>query len=169
MTGKLSDLPIILAASIPHLGQMTPTAALVLRAIRSLLTRLDAGWPPTVLNTPTLVLSVAACFGPGLSGNTSFSPRETAIFPMYRGSHARGAPTSGPYNYGYDVTLPDISVTLDFGPACRAGRIILQCCGRLGKYRRDCLVLTTFCPGISRQICENRPEYVKMTKQPAVV
>jgi hypothetical protein len=29
MTGKLSDRPMMRAASIPHLGQATPTAALV--------------------------------------------------------------------------------------------------------------------------------------------
>jgi hypothetical protein len=39
---------MILAASIPHLGQTTPTAAFGLRAIRSLLTPLDAGRPLTV-------------------------------------------------------------------------------------------------------------------------
>jgi hypothetical protein len=39
---------MIRAASIPHLGQTTPTAALGLRAIRSLLTPLDAGRPLTV-------------------------------------------------------------------------------------------------------------------------
>jgi hypothetical protein len=33
MTGKLSDRPMIRAASIPHLGQTTPTAVLVRRAI----------------------------------------------------------------------------------------------------------------------------------------
>ena len=44
---------MIRAASIPHLGQTTPIAALGLRAIRSLLTRLDANGPPTVLNIPT--------------------------------------------------------------------------------------------------------------------
>src|SRR5262245_59731390 len=54
MTGRLSDRPMIRAASIPHLGQTTPTAALGLRPIRSLLTRLDANGPPTVLNISTL-------------------------------------------------------------------------------------------------------------------
>ena len=39
---------MIRAASIPHLGQTTPTAAFGLRAIRSLLMPLDAGRPLTV-------------------------------------------------------------------------------------------------------------------------
>jgi hypothetical protein len=48
MTGKLSDRPMMRAASMPHRGQITPTAVLGLLAIPSLLTRLDAASALTV-------------------------------------------------------------------------------------------------------------------------
>jgi hypothetical protein len=45
------------AASMPHLGQITPTAVLGLRAIPSLLTRLDAASALTV----RMILRVSKC------------------------------------------------------------------------------------------------------------
>ena len=91
MTGKLSDRPMILAASIPHLGQTTPTAALGLRAMRSLLTRLDASWPSTVL--PTLFeLTCIVALSPGMSGNQSFPARNSRVFFVRTHHHARRRP-----------------------------------------------------------------------------
>jgi hypothetical protein len=72
------------AASIPHLGQITPTAVLGLRAIRSLLTSLDADEARTVLSMPTTTAAVPR-FRPGLSENESFLGRSTAVFLMNDG------------------------------------------------------------------------------------
>jgi hypothetical protein len=71
---------MIRAASIPHLGQTTPTAALGLRAIRSLLTRLDADWPPTVLCTAFRSATPRIC--PLVSGIESFLSSKPSIFPI---------------------------------------------------------------------------------------
>jgi hypothetical protein len=79
MMGRLSDRPMIRAASIPHLGQTTPTAAFGLRAIRSLLTRLDAVGPLTVL--VTTLLSVQPGIWPRVSVFTSLFRPKTPIFP----------------------------------------------------------------------------------------
>ena len=91
MTGKLSDRPMIRAASIPHLGQITPTAAFGLRAIRSLLARLDASWPLTVL-----WMSPALRVGAGLSRNESLSFAKAWLFRISPRSHAIGVPAKPP-------------------------------------------------------------------------
>jgi hypothetical protein len=61
MTGKLSDRPMIRAASIPHLGQTTPTAVLVRRAIiRSYRLRRPNGPVGFVRWTPGAFVTAAA-------------------------------------------------------------------------------------------------------------
>ena len=90
---------MIRAASIPHLGQTTPTAALGLRAIRSLLTPLDADGALTVRvsEIETLCALKLATFPIDL---------ETMQEP------ARARPLSLPYICGYDSRGGDISVGL---------------------------------------------------------
>lgn len=107
MTGRLSDRPMILAASIPHLGQTTPTAALGLRAIRSLLTHLDASRPQTVLDMP-LISGKRGDSEPGVGKYVAF-PRKSSHIAGVRGQ-------ARPYICGYDDRPGDISVTLRSSP-----------------------------------------------------
>lgn len=103
---------MIRAASIPHLGQTTPTAALGLRAIRSLLTCLDADPPVTVLGIP--VISVCPRIGPRVSVNESLLRCKRAIFAIYLENMQETALPHNlctPYICGYDARGSDISVT----------------------------------------------------------
>ena len=81
---------MIRAASMPHLGQTTPTAALGLRAIRSLLTRLDATASLTVLSIPEM--SATACLRAPVLEDASFL-RGKSVFLLSFGKHARNRPT----------------------------------------------------------------------------
>ena len=103
------------AASIPHLGQITPTAVLGLRAIRSLLTSLDADGLRTVRSRPTTT-SAAPRFRPGLYEIESFLGRSTAVFLMKCGNVQDGVPTMA-------LTFVDTTVAGPTFPSpCKKGR-----------------------------------------------
>jgi len=105
---------MIRAASIPHLGQTTPTAALGLRAMPSLLTRLDAGWPLTVRCMPLISARRGIC--PEVSGIESFLASKLPSFPTVRDTMqetppSRDATRESAYICEYDAQGADISVT----------------------------------------------------------
>ena len=157
MTGRLSDRPMIRAASIPHLGQTTPTAALGLRAIRSLLTRLDASAPPTVLCIPEI--SAAARLSPRVSENTSFLEAKSAFSPVNLKSMQDSTPAPArqpPYICGYDARGADISVALESVSFPSFEHAIRHSCPVRVRNRRDCRKFRATRPSVRRNISKNR-------------
>ena len=100
---------MIRAASMPHLGQTTPTAALGLRAIRSLLTRLDAAASLTVLSIPEMSATARLC---ALLEDASFL-RGKSVFLLSIQKACKKTPhalAQSSYICGYDGGTADISV-----------------------------------------------------------
>jgi len=105
---------MIRAASMPHLGQTTPTAALGLRAMRSLLTRLDAMASLTVLSIPEISATARLCAP--VSEDVSFL-RGKSVFLLSMRKACKKAPhafAQPPYICGYDGNSADISVGPSF-------------------------------------------------------
>lgn len=157
MTGRLSDRPMIRAASIPHLGQTTPTAALGLRAIRSLLTRLDASAPLTVLCIPEI--SVTAHPSLRMSENTSFSGGQISAFPGKFEKVCKispGALRVPAYICGYDARGADISVALQYRGFAALRPAIQHTCWSRASYGRDCREIPGNAFRLRRNISKNR-------------
>ena len=161
MTGRLSDRPMIRAASIPHLGQTTPTAALGLRAIRSLLTRLDANRLPTVL------------IGLPVSGFASLPASKLSIFPINPETMQKPAPGCPLVQSAVHLCIttlgqPTFPSPFDWSFS-RPVHTLRHVCRSSLLHQRDCRNLATGVYARRRANRKNRPEIVQTERPPRVV